>query len=70
LPNFITNFIAIIIGVQGRGRGRPIKTWEKCVKCDTRKDGMQRMEPFDRDKWGSCCGSNRPTRASVEKRML
>jgi len=28
---------------------------------------MQRVEPFDKDKWRSCCGSNRPTRASMEK---
>jgi len=27
---------------------------------------MQRVEPFDKDKWKSCCGSNRPTRASME----
>jgi len=38
------------------------------VKCDIRKYGMQRVEPFDMDKWMSCCGSNRPTRASMEKR--
>jgi len=66
--------------VQGcRGRGRPKKTWEQGVKCDIRKYGMQRVEPFDReqrvepfdrDKWMSCCGSNRPTRASMEKRNL
>jgi len=41
-------------------RGRPKKTWEHSVKCDIRKYGMQRSEPFDRDKWRSCCGSNRP----------
>jgi len=55
--------------VQGcRGRGRPKKTWEQSVKCDIRKYGMQRVEPIDKDKWRSCCGSNRPTRASMEKR--
>jgi len=52
--------------VQGcSGRGRPKKTWEQSVKCDIRKYGMQRVEPFDKDKWRSCCGSNRPTRASM-----
>jgi len=40
------------------------------VKCDIRKYSMQREEPFDRDKWRSCLGSNRPTRASIEKRTL
>jgi len=34
------------------------------------KYGMQRVEPLDKDKWRSCCGSNRPTRASMEKRTL
>jgi len=52
------------------GRGRPKKTWEQSVKSDIRKYGMQRVEPFDKDKWRSCCGANRPTRASMEKRML
>jgi len=42
------------------------------VKCDIyiRKYSMQtlqRVEPFNKDKWRSCCGSNRPTRASIEK---
>jgi len=37
---------------------------------DISKYSMQRVEPFDRDKWRSCCGSNRPTRASMEKRTL
>jgi len=50
-----------------RGRGRPKKLWEQSVKCDIRKHGMQRVEPFDKDKWRSCCGSNRLTRASMEK---
>jgi len=59
------------LDVQGcRGRGRPKKTWELSVKCDIRKYGMQRVEPFDKDKWRSSCGSNRPTRASMEKRTL
>jgi len=52
------------------GKGRPKKTWEHSAKCDIKKYGMQRVEPFDRDKWRSCCGSNRPTRASMEKRKL
>jgi len=53
--------------VQGcRGRDRPRKTWEQSVNCDIRKYGMQRVGPFNRDKW-SCCGS---TRAIMEKRML
>jgi len=57
--------------IQGcRGRGRPNKTWEQSVKCDIRKYGMQRVEPFDKDKWRSCCGSNRPTGASMEKITL
>jgi len=43
---------------------------EQNVKCDISKYGMQRVEPFDRDKWRSCCESNRPTPASMEKRML
>jgi len=51
-------------------RGRPMKTWEQSVKCDIRKYGMQRVEPFDKDKRRSCYGSNRPTRASMEKRPL
>jgi len=38
------------------------------VKCDIRKYGMQRVEPFDKDKWRSCFVSNRPTRASIEKK--
>jgi len=47
------------LDVQGcRGRGRPKKTWERSVKCDIRKYGMQRVEPFDKDKWRSCCGCN------------
>jgi len=59
------------LDVQGcRGRGRPKQTWEQCVKCGIRKNGMQRVEPFDKDKWRSCCGSSRPTRASMEKRKL
>jgi len=57
--------------VQGcRGRGRLKKTWEQSVKCDVRKYGTQRVEPFDKDKWRSCCGSNRPTRARFEKKTL
>jgi len=57
--------------VQGyRGRGRPKKTWEQIVKCDIRKYGMQRVEPFDKNKWRSCCGSSRTNRASMEKRNL
>jgi len=55
--------------VQGcRGRGRPNQTWEQSVKCDIRKYGMQRVKQFDKDKWRSCCGSNRPTRAIMEKK--
>jgi len=53
-----------------RGRGRPKKTWEQNGKCDISKYGVQRVEPFDRVKWRSYCGSNRPTRASMEKRTL
>jgi len=41
-----------------RARGRPKKTWEQNVNCDISKYGMQRVEPFVRDKWRSCCGSN------------
>jgi len=37
------------------------------VKCDIRKYGMQRVEPFDKDKWRSCCGLNYPTRAGAFK---
>jgi len=37
------------------------------VKCDIRKYGVQRVDPFDKDKWRSCCGSNRQRRASMEK---
>jgi len=33
-----------------------------------RKNGMQRVESFDEDKWTSCCGSNRPNSASLEKK--
>jgi len=51
-------------------RGRPKKTWEQSVKCDTSKYGMQRVEPFDKDKWRSGCGYNRPTGASMEKSLL
>jgi len=40
------------------------------VKCDKRKYGMQRVEPFNKDKWRSCYGPNRPTRASMEKKKL
>jgi len=59
------------LDVEGcRGRGRPKKPWEKNVKCNISKYGMQRLEPFDRVKWRSCCGSNRPTRASMEKKTL
>jgi len=36
-----------------RGRGRPKKTWEQCVKCDIRNYGTQRVEPCDKDKWKS-----------------
>jgi len=40
--------------VQGcRGRGRPKKTWEQSMKCDIKKYGMQRVEPFDKNKWGN-----------------
>jgi len=46
------------------------KTWEQSVKCDIRKYGVQRVEQFENDKWRSCCGPNRPTRASMEKRTL
>jgi len=53
-----------------RGRHRAKKTWEQGVKCDIRKCGMQRLEPFDKDKWRSYCGSNRPTRASIENKTL
>jgi len=56
------------VEIQGcKGRGRLKKT---CVKCDIRKSGMQRVEPFDKDKWRSCCGSHCPTRANMEKRRL
>jgi len=51
-----------------RGRGRLKKTWEQSVKCDIRKYGMQRVEPFDTEKWRSCSESNRPARASMEKK--
>jgi len=37
---------------------------------DISKYSMQRVEPFDKDKWRRCCGSNRPTRASLEQRTL
>jgi len=37
-----------------RGRDKPKKTWEQSVKCDIRKYGIQRVEPFDKDKWRSC----------------
>jgi len=40
------------------------------VKCDISKYGMQRVEPIYKDKWRSVCGSNRPTRASMEKWLL
>jgi len=30
------------------------------VKSYIRKYAMQRVEPLDKDKWGSCCGSYRP----------
>jgi len=53
-----------------RGWGRPKKTWEQNVKCDKRKYGTQRVEPFDKDKWRSCCGSNRLNRASMEQRTI
>jgi len=43
---------------------------EHCVKCDIRKYGMQRTEPFDMDKWRSCCVSNCPTCARMEKWTL
>jgi len=57
--------------VQGcRGRGRPKKIWEQSEKCDIRKYGMQRVKPFDKDKWRSYCGSHRPTRSSMEKKTL
>jgi len=60
--------------VQGcRGRGRPTGRHGsrlQSVICDVRKYGMQRVEPFDKDKCRSCCGSNRPTRASMETRTL
>jgi len=60
-----------MLEVQGcRGRGRPKKTWEQSVKSNIRKYGMQRVDPFDRDKWRSCCESNRSTRTSMEKRTL
>jgi len=39
------------LGCRGRGRGRPKKTWKQSVKCDIRKYCMQRVEPFDKDKW-------------------
>jgi len=38
------------------------------VKCDIRKYSKQRVELFDKDKWRSCCESNRPTRASMENK--
>jgi len=39
------------LDVQGcRGRGRLKKTLEQSVMCDISKCGMQRMEPFDKDK--------------------
>jgi len=57
--------------VQGcRGRDRHKKTWEQSVKSNIRKYDIQRVEPFDRDKWRSYCGSNLPTCASMEKRTL
>jgi len=53
-----------------RLRGRPKNTWKQSVKCDMGKYGMQRVEPFDIDKWSSCCGSNHLTLASMKKRTL
>jgi len=41
-----------------RFRGMPKKIWEQSVKCNIRKYGMQRVEPFDKDKRRSCCESN------------
>jgi len=37
-------------------RGRPKKTWDQSLKCDIIKYGMQRVEPFDNDKWRSLVG--------------
>jgi len=53
-----------------RGRGMPKKTWEQSVKCDIRKYGMPRLEPFDKDNMRSSCRSNCPTCASMEKKTL
>jgi len=53
-----------------RFRGRPKNAWEQSVKSDIKKYGMQRVESFDKDKWWNCCGSNRLTRTSMEKRTL
>jgi len=57
-------------GVGAGPAGLRRQSWEQSVKCDIRKYGMQRVEPFDKDKWRSCCESNCPTRASMEKRTL
>jgi len=56
--------------VGGAGVGAGLRRNGSSVKCDIRKCGMQRVEPFDRYKSRSCCGSNRPTRASMEKKTL
>jgi len=48
--------------------GAWVQTWEQSGKCNIRKYSMQRVEPFDKDKWSSCCGTNHPTDASMEKK--
>ena len=49
-----------------KGRGRPRKTWEECVKRDIQECGLTDVDPLDRNLWraGVCASRLLPTPVS------
>ena len=43
----------------GRGRGRPPKSWSECVEKDRKDRGMMGINPMDRPVWRSAIYANR-----------
>ena len=57
----------VVGSAQGRGRGRPKKTWDECVGQDLRRLGLRRESAQDRMEWRRLIVGNRPTRAEHGK---
>ena len=57
----------VVGSAQGRGRGRPKKTWDVCVGQDLRRLGLIRESAQDRMEWRRLIVGNRPNRAEHGK---